>query len=527
MNPIESPSISKAHSVMLTHQTAPSKVHVQAASVLRPKTRIICTIGPKTNSVEKLEELLDAGMCCVRLNTAHGDFPFHQSIIDNTRIACARRQTLCAIMLDIKGPEIRTIKLEPNPSREGKKEWALTAGEEFTFTTDKTHIGNNKKIATSYEKIAQIVQPGSRVLVADGLIAFVVKSTNGVDEVVCTIENSGVIGENKNMNLPGHVVDLPAVTEKDKQFVEFGVKNKIDFIAGSFIRKAQDIIDIRSLPGVAEAGIHIIAKIESQEGIDNFDEILVATDAVMVARGDLGVEIPLPQVTSAQKDMIQRCNKAGKPVITATQMLESMIQNPRPTRAEVADVYNAVSDGTDSVMLSGETANGAYPIEAVSIMASVCLEAESHINHRELFLKLREVGAHRKPNINVADSVASSAVKTSWDLQASLIVALSKSGNTARLVSKYRPHCPILAITCERRVATTLLITRGVNPYLVEEIAGAEVTAEKGISKAIEAGLLQESDYVVVTSGAHGNVSGTTSMMRVAQICNNATSYIL
>lgn len=429
-------------------------------------------------------------------------------------------------MLDIKGPEIRTCKLEVNEVRGGKKEWALEAGKSFTFTTNKAHVGNSSKIATSYEKLAQIVKPGSRILVADGLIGFTVVSTNGVDEVQCTIENSGVIGENKNMNLPGHVVDLPAVTEKDKAFVEFGVRNKLDFIAGSFIRKAQDIIDIRELPGVTENNIHIIAKIESQEGLDNFDEILSVTDAVMVARGDLGVEVPLPHVTSAQKDMIARCNKAGRPVITATQMLESMILNPRPTRAEVADVYNAVSDGTDSVMLSGETANGSYPVEAVQIMASVCLEAESHINHRELFLKLRDAG-HRKPDFKVADSVASSAVKTSWDLQAQLIVALSKSGNTARLVSKYRPHCPILAITCDRRVASTLLITRGVNPYLVEEIAGAEVTAEKGISKAFEAGLLKEHDYVVVTSGAHGNVSGTTSMLRVAQICEGGTSYIL
>lgn len=429
-------------------------------------------------------------------------------------------------MVDIKGPEIRTVKLQTNPAREGKKEWALEAGAEFTFTTDKTHIGDNTKIATTYGKLAQVVKEGSRILVADGLIAFNVTSTNGIDEVKCTIENSGVIGENKNMNLPGHVVDLPAVTEKDKQFVEFSVRNKIDFIAGSFIRKAQDIMDIRSLPGVVENGIQIIAKIESQEGLDNFDEILGVTDAVMVARGDLGVEIPLAEVMSAQKDMIQRCNKVCIPVITATQMLESMILNPRPTRAEVADVYNAVTDGTDSVMLSGETANGNYPVAAVTIMAQVCLEAESKINHRELFLKLREVGI-KKPEFNVADSVSSSAVKTSWDLQAKLIVALSKSGKTARLVSKYRPHCPILAITCERRVACTLLITRGVNPYLVEEIAGVEVTAEKGIARAIETGLLKDQDYVIVTSGAHGNVSGNTSMLRVAQVQSSATSYVL
>jgi pyruvate kinase len=511
---------------MLKHSTE-TKGHLSVESAgLRPKTRIICTIGPKTNSVEKLEQLLDAGMSCVRLNTAHGDFDFHQSIIDNTREACQRKNTLCAIMVDIKGPEIRTMKLQPNPARDNRKEWSLEAGAEFTFTTDKTHVGCNKKIATSYEKLAVVVKPGSRILVADGLIAFQVVSTNGVDEVTCVIENSGTIGENKNMNLPGHVVDLPAVTEKDKLFVEFAVKNDIDFIAGSFIRKAQDILDIRALPGVAKHNINIIAKIESQEGLDNFDEILAVTDAVMVARGDLGVEIPLAQVTSAQKDMISRCNKMGIPVITATQMLESMIMNPRPTRAEVADVYNAVSDGTDSVMLSGETANGSYPIEAVQIMASVCLEAESSINHRELFLKLREVGT-KKPELNVAESVSSSAVKTSWDLQASLIVALSKSGKTARLVSKYRPHCPILAITCERRVASTLLITRGVNPYLVEEISGVEVTAEKGIHRAVEAGLLDNGDFVIVTSGAHGSVSGTTSMMRVAQINNHSTNYIL
>ncbi|XP_049848819.1 pyruvate kinase I-like [Schistocerca gregaria] len=492
--------------------------------ISRPKTRIICTIGPKSNDVQLLCSLLDFGMCCVRLNTAHGDFNFHQSIIDNTRKACCIKNTICAIMLDIKGPEIRTIKLRPNPSLDNKKEWQLNADQEFWFTTDKEHLGDDKMVAVTYEKLPQTVHQGSKILVADGLIAFRVLETDGVSKVKCVVKNTGVIGENKNMNLPGHSVDLPAVTEKDKKFVEFGIKNEIDIIACSFIRKAQDILDIRALPGVLESRCCLIAKIENQEGIDNFDQILEVTDGVMVARGDLGVEIPLPSVATAQKMMITKCNQAGKPVITATQMLESMIRNPRPTRAEVGDVYNAILDGSDCVMLSGETANGNHPVKAVKIMASVCLEAEKQADHRSHFTNIRNTAPTAE--LQIPESVATSAVSTSWDLQVSLIVALSKSGLTARLISKYRPHCPVLAVTSEVSTANSLLLSRGIIPYLVSGIEGVEVTAEKGISKAIQCKLIKDGDLVVITSGAFNNLIGKTSMLRVVKIENNSVNYV-
>jgi pyruvate kinase len=493
------------------------------------KTRIICTIGPKSNNIDTLCEMLDAGMCVVRLNTAHGDFDFHQSIIDNTRKACEKRGTLCAILIDIKGPEIRTGKMKPNPARENKKEWVFQKGTVITITVaDKATEGDDKLLFMTYKKLPQIAKPKmTRILVADGLLGLSVISSNLTDTVTCLVENNAVIGENKNVNIPDEIIDLPAVTEKDKEFVEFAVKNKLDFIAGSFIRKAQDIKDIRALPGVKESNFKIIAKIENREGIDNFDEILAETDGVMVARGDMGVEISLPEVTTVQKQMIAKCNVAGKPVITATQMLESMIQNPRPTRAEVADVFNAVIDGTDCVMLSGETAMGGFPVESVKIMGEICIEAEAQINYRELFLKLREMTA-KVPKFNVPESVTSSAVKTSWDLQASLIVALSVSGNTARLVSKYRPHSPIVCITDSRQVAQQLLVTRGVYPYLVEKLSGVvEKTAEQAIMRAWRDKFVQEGDYIVVTSGAVEGVKGGTSMLRVAQIENGKVAYAL
>jgi pyruvate kinase len=441
--------------------------------------------------------------------------------------ACEEHHTLCALLLDIKGPEIRTCKLQANPAREGKHEWPLTKGQQFTFVTDKSFLGDSSKAALTWKKLPQIAKPNeTRILVADGLIGFKVVETNGIDTVTCIVENNAVLGENKNVNVPGEIVDLPAVTEKDIEFVAFGVKNGIDFIAGSFIRKAQDIRDIRALPGVKENDMKIIAKIENQEGIDNFDEILAEADGIMVARGDLGVEIPLPEVTSQQKIMINKCNLVGKPVITATQMLESMITNPRPTRAEVADVWNAVYDGTDCVMLSGETAAGNFPQEAVHIMTEICCEAESKIDYRQLFLKLRQ--EVKVPLLNVPESVASSAVKTAWDLQANLIVALSETGNTARLVSKYRPHCPIVCVTCNEGVAKRLLVTRGVFPYLVDHFTGViEQTAASAILRAFRDGFLKEGDFVVITSGAIEGVVGGTSMMRVAHIVNGIPSFII
>jgi len=319
------------------------------------------------------------------------------------------------------------------------------------------------------------------------------------------------------MNLPGCVVDLPAVTEKDKEDIAFGVKNDVDLIAASWIRKASDVEEIRNLPGVREGKIMIISKIESQEGLDNFAHILEVSDGIMVARGDLGVEIPIERVANAQKMMIRECNAVGKPVVTATQMLESMIVNPRPTRAEATDVANAVFDGTDCVMLSGETAAGAYPVECVKMMDKICVEAEKTLDFRHMFLAVRQVEINQGIQ-SVPETIASSAVKSSWDLNASLIIVLSDSGRTARFVSKYRPHTPILCITNSAKTARQVLVSRSAMALVVESMKNSDALISHGIEWAKEQGFVQKGDYVVTTSGKLEAVSGSTNILKVSQV---------
>eukprot|EP01126_Amoeba_proteus_P063251 TRINITY_DN86_c0_g1_i19.p1 TRINITY_DN86_c0_g1~~TRINITY_DN86_c0_g1_i19.p1 ORF type:complete len:400 (-),score=79.68 TRINITY_DN86_c0_g1_i19:568-1767(-) len=348
----------------------------------KSNTHIICTIGPGTNNKELLRKLITAGMNVARLNFSHGSHEYHQSVIDNVRAAADELGKHIAIMLDTKGPEIRTGKLKNGD------EIQLVAGNTFTFTTDQTVLGDEHIVSMTYTELPLTVKPGDTILVDDGLIGLTVQS---VDEttVTCQIQNDGILGQVKGVNLPGVKVRLPAVTQKDEADIAFGVKNNVDFIAASFIRKAEDVRTIRDLPGVRENRIMIISKIESQEGLDNFLEILKESDGIMVARGDLGVEIPLEKVANAQKQMIRACNSEGKPVITATQMLESMIQFPRPTRAEATDVINAIYDGSDCIMLSGETAKGRFPVEAVVTMTRLAIEAENNLDYRSLFRLIR------------------------------------------------------------------------------------------------------------------------------------------
>ena len=335
------------------------------------KTKIVCTIGPKTESVEKLTELVNAGMNVMRLNFSHGDYEEHGTRIANFRKVMEATGKQLAILLDTKGPEIRTIKLE------GGNDVDLVAGQEFTFTTDTSVVGNKDKVAVTYAGFAADLNVGNTILVDDGLIEMEVLATSET-EVKCKVLNNGALGENKGVNLPGVSVNLPALSEKDKNDLKFGCEQGVDFVAASFIRKASDVQEIREvLAANGGENIHIISKIENQEGVDNFDEILELSDGIMVARGDLGVEIPAEEVIFAQKMMIEKCNRARKMVITATQMLDSMINNPRPTRAEAGDVANAVMDGTDAVMLSGETAKGKYPVEAVTIMAQIAKRTDS------------------------------------------------------------------------------------------------------------------------------------------------------
>ena len=465
------------------------------------KTKIVCTIGPKTESVEKLTELVNAGMNVMRLNFSHGDYQEHGTRIANFRKVMENSGKQLAILLDTKGPEIRTIKLE-----EGK-DVDLTAGQEFTFTTDTSVVGNKNQVAVTYSGFAADLNVGNTILVDDGLIEMEVIATTAT-EVKCKVLNNGALGENKGVNLPGVSVNLPALSEKDKNDLKFGCEQGVDFVAASFIRKASDVKEIRAV--LAEHGgedIHIISKIENQEGVDNFDDILEQSDGIMVARGDLGVEIPAEEVIFAQKMMIEKCNRARKMVITATQMLDSMIHNPRPTRAEAGDVANAVMDGTDAVMLSGETAKGKYPVEAVTIMAQIA-------NRTDAALKAELGSRLDSPRLRITEAVCKGAVDTAEKLAAPLIVVATEGGKSARSVRKYFPTANILALTNNPRTAAQLVLTKGVRPVLVESINSTDAFYVLGKELALESGLGNKGDIVVMVSGALV-ASGTTNTASV------------
>lgn len=368
-----------------------------------------------------------------------------------------------------------------------------------------------------YKNITKKVQKGDRVLIDDGLISCLVTEVHE-DHLKTVVENTGKLGTKKGCNLPGISVDLPALTDKDVSDLEFGVKNGIDFIAASFTRKADDVRAIRKVLGPKGSNIKIISKIENLEGMENFDEILHESDGIMVARGDLGVEIPLDRVVLAQKMMIAKCNLAGKPVITATQMLESMIQNPRPTRAEATDIANAVLDGTDCVMLSGETAKGSYPVQAVERMSTICLTSEEFLDYNSLYNDIRSAVMNSKMKVSVSETIASSAVKTSEELDAALIIVLTETGNTARLISKYKPKSPTLVITQHKQTARQLMATRGVHCKLVDSIIGAENIVKMVVKEEVKKGNLNPGDVVVLVFGNVEGVTGQTNNMKVISI---------
>jgi pyruvate kinase len=406
-----------------------------------------------------------------------------------------------AILLDTKGPEIRTIKLD------GGQDVDLVAGQDFTFTTNTDVIGNAQKVAVTYPGFASDLQPGNTILVDDGLIEMEVTETSAT-EVKCRVLNNGALGENKGVNLPGVSVNLPALSEKDKNDLKFGCEQGVDFVAASFIRKASDVQEIREvLTAFGGENIHIISKIENQEGVDNFDDILELSDGIMVARGDLGVEIPAEEVIFAQKMMIEKCNRARKMVITATQMLDSMIHNPRPTRAEAGDVANAVMDGTDAVMLSGETAKGKYPVEAVTIMAQIA-------NRTDAALKAELGSRLDSPRLRITEAVCKGAVDTAEKLAAPLIVVATEGGKSARSVRKYFPTANILALTTNEKTAAQLVLTKGVTPMLVNTMDNTDAFFVAGKELALQSGLGQHGDIVIMVSGALV-ASGTTNTASV------------
>ncbi|WP_028865201.1 pyruvate kinase PykF [Psychromonas aquimarina] len=463
------------------------------------KTKIVCTIGPKSESKEMLTKLVNNGMNVMRLNFSHGDFNEHGSRISTIREICEETGKNVAVLLDTKGPEIRTVKLANGD------DVLLTAGQEFTLSTDQTIVGDNTIVAVTYENLTNDLAVGNTVLLDDGLIEMTVKSITDTN-VVCEVMNTGELGENKGVNLPGVKVQLPALSPKDKGDLVFGCEQQVDFIAASFIRKKEDVLEIRELLK-ANGGekIQIISKIENQEGVDNFDEILAVSDAIMVARGDLGVEIAVEEVIFAQKMMIEKANAARKPVITATQMLDSMIKNPRPTRAEAGDVANAIIDGTDAVMLSGESAKGKYPAEAVEIMATICERTDGTMPTRT---------ACATSELRITEAVCSGAVVNAEQLDAKLIIVATGEGKSARSVRKYFPTAQILALTSNPTTRQQLALTKGVSAKVIEQQDTIEDFYKLGMDFAKEQGLVVAGDKVVIVSGALV-ASGTTNTSSV------------
>lgn len=484
------------------------------------RSSIICTIGPKTNSVEAINRLRDAGLNVVRMNFSHGSYEYHQSVIDNARQAVATHPGRpCAIALDTKGPEIRTGNTTDDA------DLPIAAGALINITTDDKYktACSVENMYVDYKNITKVIQPGRIIYVDDGVLAFDVLAIKDDQTIQARARNNGFISSRKGVNLPNTDVDLPALSDKDKADLKFGVKNNVDMVFASFIRSGQDIKDIRAILGPEGQGIQIIAKIENRQGLNNFAEILAETDGVMVARGDLGIEIPAAEVFAAQKKMIAMCNLAGKPVICATQMLESMIKNPRPTRAEISDVGNAITDGADCVMLSGETAKGNYPAESVSEMHEACLKAENTIPYVSHF---EEMCSLVKRPVRTVESCAMAAVRASLDLGAGGIIVLSTSGESARLLSKYRPVCPIFMVTRNATTSRFAHLYRGVYPFLTPEAKpdftkvnwqeDVDKRIKWAVSQALQLGILTMGDTVVVVQGWKGGM-GNTNTLRIVR----------
>ena len=399
------------------------------------KTKMIFTIGPASDNEEILSQFIDIGMSAARLNFSHGTHETHKEKIDLIKRLREEKKSSTAIILDIKGPKIRTHDFINGGV-------TLRKGQEFSFICGEEILGDENRCSITYDVLYQDIEIGGSILVDDGLLKFKVVNVVG-KEIKCTVVVGGVIKNHKGVNVPNVEIKLPSITEKDKKDIIFGCQMGVDFIAASFIRKASDILEVKKVLSENNGShIKVIAKIESQEGVNNIDSIIEVTDAVMVARGDMGVEIPLERVPIIQKSIIKKCNKAGKIVITATQMLDSMIRNSLPTRAEASDVCNAIFDGTDAIMLSGESASGSYPIEAATTMSTIAKEAEAHLEYEHL---LKEYAYEQSKTY--ADAISYSACRTSLTLNANAIVAATKSGPTATMISKYRPKCPIIAIT--------------------------------------------------------------------------------
>jgi len=469
------------------------------------KTKMIFTLGPSTDKDGILEELILAGMNASRHNFSHGTYEEHEKRMELVKKLREKHDKDIAIILDTKGPEIRTHKF-----RDGEAK--LLTGEKFDIYSKKVILGDDTKCSVTYENICEDVNKSDVILIDDGLISLIVLSINKEKGIIhCVVNNDGTIGDNKGINLPRIRTSLPSLTEKDIEDLKFGCKMNVDIVAASFIRKAADVLAIRKvLDDNGGHHIQIISKIENQEGIDNIDEIINFSDGIMVARGDLGVEVPIEKLPGLQKTIINKCNDAGKPVITATQMLDSMMRNPRPTRAEASDIANAILDGTDAIMLSGETANGKYPVEAALTMANIAMEAEKQIHFESNFKK--KIKMHLK---NVPNAICIAACTTATELNAKAIICATITGSSARRMAKYRPACPILAITMEPEVARKLSIYWGVATKITKSITDTDKIWEIAESVAVNTDLIEKGDLVVIVAGIPLNYSGSTNLMKV------------
>lgn len=474
------------------------------------KTKIICTIGPSTNDESMIRKLMVSGMNVARFNFSHGTHESHKETLNQIRKIRQELNLPIATLLDTKGPEIRIGKFHNNKVN-------LIKGQTFTLTI-RDIIGDESGVSISYCDLPNDVVIGGSILIDDGLIEMIIIDKNETD-IICKVKNNGTISNNKGVNVPATTLSMPFISEKDREDIVFGIENKFDFIAASFTRTASDILEIRKLFKEYNCdSLNIIAKIENLQGVENIDEIIEVSDGIMIARGDMGVEIPLEDVPSIQKLIIQKVYTAGKQVITATQMLDSMMKNPRPTRAEATDVANAIYDGTSAIMLSGETAAGLYPIEALKTMVRIALRTEGDIDYKKRF-KSRE----SEENPDITNAISHATCTTAHDLNASAIITVTKSGKTARMISKFRPDCPIIGCSTFSHVCRQLNLSWGITPLLILEEDNADDLFDHAIMAAEKAGCIHSGDLTVLTAGVPLGISGTTNLIKV-QIVGNITN---
>lgn len=497
---------------------------IDSLNLLKRRAKIVCTLGPASNSEAMIRELLRSGMDVARLNFSHGTYTEHARVIERIRRVAESEGRPIAILQDLQGPKIRTGRLKY------RTPVALRKGSRVTITP-RDIAGTASVISTTFTTLAQEVEPGARILLSDGLIELRVKAVKDHD-VECEVINGGKLGEHQGINLPGAAVNVPSLTEKDKKDLEFGLKHAVDMIALSFVRTGDDVREIKRLIGSRNDMTPVIAKLEKPQAIEHLDDILDVADGVMVARGDLGVELPPEQVPVIQKEIIRRAAEWRRPVITATQMLESMIENPRPTRAEASDVANAIFDGTDAVMLSGETAKGKYPSQAVDMMSRIILEAESHMaiarNQPEVpsgpamlqtvFTKLaNQAAVHSTHELSIAETICASVAHAADDLKMHAIIVFTETGTTARLISKYRPRCPIFAFCSEPQICNRMNVYWGVEPYAMERFNNTADMIRTAENLLVQRGYVSDDDVVGVVTGTRMQ-SGFTNLMLLRTI---------